>query len=195
MSPPTFPRVPTTDLFQDAPALLNFLSSYSCLLSGVAAIMIADFYLLRRGRVDMREYYNFPGGIYWYFYGINWRAIVPWIISVAPNLPGLVVWSLLPVVDVQADSLPPCAALRQCPDPQCRTLHLRFQLDIWKASPEPYLLYWIPTKQCAVSSRLLCTCSSTTCSLPRPRLSTIHCTRMTVSASFLTPGERTDRKQ
>lgn len=77
--------------YTDAPALLNFLGSYACFLSGVAAIMITDFYLVRRGRIDMREYYNFPGGIYWYWFGFNWRAIAAWVISFAPNLPGLIV--------------------------------------------------------------------------------------------------------
>ncbi|KIW20113.1 hypothetical protein PV08_00688 [Exophiala spinifera] len=77
-------------IVQNAPALLNFLGSYACFLSGIAAIMIADFYLVRKGRVDMREYYNFPGGIYWYWFGFNWRAIAAWVISFAPNLPGLI---------------------------------------------------------------------------------------------------------
>jgi hypothetical protein len=40
---------------------------------GVAAIMATDFYLIRDQKLDVREFYK-PGGKYWYWHGIHWRA-------------------------------------------------------------------------------------------------------------------------
>ncbi|GAA5994946.1 uncharacterized protein JCM10292_004445 [Rhodotorula paludigena] len=67
----------------------NFLQSYSVLLGPIACILFTDFYLVRKGRVDVRELYN-PDGPFAYTYGVNWRAYAAWIGSVAPNLPGLI---------------------------------------------------------------------------------------------------------
>lgn len=48
--------------------------------------MSVDFYVVRKGRVDVREFYE-AQGIYRYVYGINPRAFAAWIFALAPNLP------------------------------------------------------------------------------------------------------------
>jgi NCS1 family nucleobase:cation symporter-1 len=53
-------------------------------------IMICDFYIVKRGNVDIPALYN-PHGRYRYNrFGTNWRALVTLLIVVPPNLPGLV---------------------------------------------------------------------------------------------------------
>lgn len=51
--------------------------------------MVVDFYVIRRQRVYLPEYYK-VGGLYWYWKGINWRAVAALVLSIVPNMPGMV---------------------------------------------------------------------------------------------------------
>lgn len=70
----------------DAPTFYNFLNSYPVFLAPVACIIATDFFLVKKGKVDVRQFYE-PHGVYSYFYGFNLRAIAAWICAFAPNLP------------------------------------------------------------------------------------------------------------
>ncbi|BGO94861.1 hypothetical protein NBRC10512v2_006654 [Rhodotorula toruloides] len=70
----------------DAPQFYSFLSSYPVFLAPVATILATDFYIVRKGKVDVRQFYD-PEGIYRYFHGVNLRAVIAWIFALAPNLP------------------------------------------------------------------------------------------------------------
>ena len=50
--------------------------------------MAADYWLVKRGHIDIPALYN-PRGRYRYMGGCNWRAALAFIIPVAPLLPGL----------------------------------------------------------------------------------------------------------
>jgi NCS1 family nucleobase:cation symporter-1 len=54
--------------------IFGWLVGYSALLGPVAAIMIADYFLVRRTRLDMESLYR-RGGVYEYRNGINPRAM------------------------------------------------------------------------------------------------------------------------
>ena len=64
----------------------NWLIGYSSLLGPIAGIMLCDYFVLRRMRLDADALYD-PNGIYG---GINWRAITTLIVAVLPNLPGFI---------------------------------------------------------------------------------------------------------
>jgi NCS1 family nucleobase:cation symporter-1 len=51
--------------------------------------MIADYFVLRRGRVIVNDLYR-RDGIYEYSGGVNWVAIGALALGVAPSLPGFV---------------------------------------------------------------------------------------------------------
>ncbi|GAA6041995.1 hypothetical protein JCM8097_009136 [Rhodosporidiobolus ruineniae] len=76
-------------ILRNASAFLAFLSAYGTFLSSIAAIMVVDFWVIRGGKIDIREFFKGDESIYWYWHGINWRACAAWVISIAPNLPGL----------------------------------------------------------------------------------------------------------
>ncbi|KAM0746462.1 NCS1 nucleoside transporter family [Meredithblackwellia eburnea MCA 4105] len=76
-------------LIRNGGAFISFLSAYGILLSGLSSIMTVDFYWLRKQKVDVREFYKIHGR-YWYSNGCNWRAVAAWVISFAPNLPGMI---------------------------------------------------------------------------------------------------------
>lgn len=70
--------------------IFTWLIGYSALLGPIAGIMLCDYYLLRKTRLNADALYN-PDGEYAYGKsGVNWRAIVALTLAVAPNLPGFI---------------------------------------------------------------------------------------------------------
>ena len=45
-------------------------------------ILAADYYVLRRRRLQVDQLYR-PGGVYWYQGGVNWLAVAAWAAGVA----------------------------------------------------------------------------------------------------------------
>jgi nucleobase:cation symporter-1, NCS1 family len=77
-------------LYEDAAAyIFTWLVGYGSLLASFLAVMLFDYWLLRRARLDLEELYRYgPGGRYWYSGGYNWRALVAVAAGVIPVLPG-----------------------------------------------------------------------------------------------------------
>lgn len=55
----------------------------------MAAILAADYFLIKRRRIDVPAMYD-PHGRYRYAKGWNWRAFAALLIAIAPNLPGMI---------------------------------------------------------------------------------------------------------
>jgi NCS1 family nucleobase:cation symporter-1 len=70
--------------------IFGWLVGYSGLLGPVAGIMITDYFLVRRTKLDVAELYN-PTGIYRYARGVNYRAILALVAGVVVALIGLLV--------------------------------------------------------------------------------------------------------
>ena len=64
-----------------------WLTGYSALLGPIAGILIADYWLIRRARLDVDDLYR-EGGRYAYAGGWNGRALIAFAVGVLPNLPG-----------------------------------------------------------------------------------------------------------
>ena len=76
-------------ILESAGSFLNFMSAYAIFLGPIAAIMVFDFWVIHHRKYDTLALYQ-PYGIYRYNYGINWRAIVAFLVGVAPSLPGFI---------------------------------------------------------------------------------------------------------
>jgi nucleobase:cation symporter-1, NCS1 family len=77
-------------LYNDAAAyIFTWLIGYGALLGPVAGIMIADYFVLRRGILAVDDLYR-RGGVYEYRRGVNGVAIAAFVLGVAPSLPGFV---------------------------------------------------------------------------------------------------------
>jgi NCS1 family nucleobase:cation symporter-1 len=75
-------------LFENVGAyIFTWLVGYGSLLGAIAAVMIADYWILRRRRLELADLYK-RDGRYAYSGGWNWRAIVAVFIGVVPVLPG-----------------------------------------------------------------------------------------------------------
>lgn len=71
-----------------APQLVTFVSALAIFLAPISAILISDYFLVKRRAVDVPALYD-PEGRYRYWHGVNPRAVVALLVAVAPNLPGL----------------------------------------------------------------------------------------------------------
>ncbi|HWS52661.1 MAG TPA: NCS1 family nucleobase:cation symporter-1 [Pyrinomonadaceae bacterium] len=69
--------------------IFTWLIGYSGLMGGIGGIMICDYWVLRRRRLDLAALFR-PGGRYAYSGGFNWRAVVALSVAVAPVVPGFV---------------------------------------------------------------------------------------------------------
>ncbi|HZY66527.1 MAG: NCS1 family nucleobase:cation symporter-1 [Actinomycetota bacterium] len=75
-------------LFNNAGAyIFTWLVGYGSLLGAIGAVMIVDYWILRRTQLDLADLYR-PDGRYAYSGGWNWRAIVAVFIGVIPVVPG-----------------------------------------------------------------------------------------------------------
>jgi NCS1 family nucleobase:cation symporter-1 len=75
-------------LVANAEVYINkWLIPYSSLLGAVGGILIADYYLLRRTRLDLPGLYR-QEGPYWYTGGVNPSALVALAAGIAPCVPG-----------------------------------------------------------------------------------------------------------
>jgi len=66
--------------------IFTWLIGYSALLGPIAGIMLCDYFVLRRTRLDAQALYDEHGP----YAGVNWRAIIALVVAVAPNVPGFV---------------------------------------------------------------------------------------------------------
>ncbi len=67
--------------------IFTWLVGYGSLLGAIGAVMIADYWILRRRQLDLADLYKMDGR-YAYSGGWNWRAIAAVLIGVLPVLPG-----------------------------------------------------------------------------------------------------------
>jgi NCS1 family nucleobase:cation symporter-1 len=79
-------------IYEDLSAyIFTWLVGYGSFLGAIAAVMIVDYWLIRREKLELVDLYsNDPRGRYWYSAGFNWRAIAAVVIAVIPVIPGFI---------------------------------------------------------------------------------------------------------
>ncbi|KAF2157868.1 uridine permease-like protein Fui1 [Myriangium duriaei CBS 260.36] len=75
-------------ILASAQTFLDFMGGYSVFLAPIAGIIAADYWLVKRRKLDVPALYD-PHGRYRYWAGINIHGMIAFAVSVAPNLPGL----------------------------------------------------------------------------------------------------------
>ncbi|KAG1818360.1 cytosine-purine permease [Suillus variegatus] len=86
------------EVLAKASGFLSFLSGYTIFIGPFVGIMISDYWLIHRGRIDVPAMYQVYGR-YRYTFGVNWRALATLVICIAPAMPGLV-HSINPSINV-----------------------------------------------------------------------------------------------
>ncbi|MEM7050033.1 MAG: NCS1 family nucleobase:cation symporter-1 [Acidobacteriota bacterium] len=75
-------------LFNDLGAyIFTWLIGYGALLGSIAGVMLVDYFLLRRCRLEVEGLYR-PDGPYSFRRGFNGRALLAMALGILPNLPG-----------------------------------------------------------------------------------------------------------
>jgi NCS1 family nucleobase:cation symporter-1 len=67
--------------------IFKWLVAYSALLGAVGGVLIADYFVIRRTRLDLTGLYK-KDGPYWYTGGFNPAALVALVLGIAPCVPG-----------------------------------------------------------------------------------------------------------
>ncbi|HEV2914568.1 MAG TPA: NCS1 family nucleobase:cation symporter-1 [Pyrinomonadaceae bacterium] len=67
--------------------IFTWLIGYSGLMGAIAGILICDYWVLRRQRLDLVSLFD-PDGRYSYLKGFNWRAIAALVLAILPVVPG-----------------------------------------------------------------------------------------------------------
>ncbi len=70
--------------------IFTWLVGYSALLGSIGGIVIVDYFLIRKTKLDLESLYQ-REGIYWYRSGYNPIALVALVIGISPNVPGFLV--------------------------------------------------------------------------------------------------------
>lgn len=68
-------------IFGSGGAYFNWMSAYGTILSPIAAIFIADYFFIKKRRADIASLFQGEKGRYWYSNGINWAAVIAWIVA------------------------------------------------------------------------------------------------------------------
>ncbi|KAL3474412.1 permease for cytosine/purines, uracil, thiamine, allantoin-domain-containing protein [Aspergillus californicus] len=76
-------------IIHSAASLLSFMSGLGIFLAPIAAILGADYWIVKRRRIDVPALYKARGRYRYNNYGTNWRALVAFLVSVVPNIPGM----------------------------------------------------------------------------------------------------------
>jgi NCS1 family nucleobase:cation symporter-1 len=75
-------------LYSDAAAyIFTWLIGYSSLMGALGGILIADYWIIKRQQLDLRDLFSLVGR-YTYSNGVNWRAIAALVLAVLPVAPG-----------------------------------------------------------------------------------------------------------
>lgn len=76
-------------IIHSAASLLAFMAGLGIFLAPIAALIGADYWVVKRTHYDVPALYKKHSRYRYNNAGVNWRAVVAFLISVVPNLPGM----------------------------------------------------------------------------------------------------------
>lgn len=89
-------------LYNGASNFLSVVGGYSVFLAPFLSINLADYYIIRKRNLKLTDLYDFSErSIYWFTYGVNWRAVVAWGMGVWLVMPGYVQHIRAPKVELR----------------------------------------------------------------------------------------------
>lgn len=68
-------------IYGSGSAYFTWMNAYGTILAPIAAIFIADYFIVKKGRIDVADLFRGPEGRYWYKGGFNSAAIIAWIVA------------------------------------------------------------------------------------------------------------------
>ncbi|KAM0274368.1 hypothetical protein ACHAQH_007905 [Verticillium albo-atrum] len=78
-------------LMNGASKFLTVMGGYGVFLGSMTGVMFADYYFVRGTRLRLTHLYELsPESSYWYWRGVNFRAVAAWVLGTWALLPGFV---------------------------------------------------------------------------------------------------------
>ncbi|KAG9950056.1 allantoin, partial [Aureobasidium melanogenum] len=78
-------------LMANASAFLSFLGSYNIFMAPLCAIIIVDYFIIRKGNLHIRSCFSgSKSGLYWYWSGVNIVGVTAWLLGTTMGIPGLI---------------------------------------------------------------------------------------------------------
>ncbi|QLG71973.1 hypothetical protein HG535_0C03260 [Zygotorulaspora mrakii] len=78
------------NFYNSSSVFITVMSSFGVIVTPIIAIIVADFHIVRRGKLPLSHLYSTsPDGTFYFTKGFNFRAIFTWTCGVVPGLPGL----------------------------------------------------------------------------------------------------------
>ncbi|MGN0703216.1 MAG: NCS1 family nucleobase:cation symporter-1 [Lentihominibacter sp.] len=68
-------------IYGSGSAYFTWMNAYGTILAPIAAIFIADYFVCKQRRADISSLFKGEDGRYWYSNGINWAAIIAWVVA------------------------------------------------------------------------------------------------------------------
>ncbi|QPG75294.1 hypothetical protein FOA43_002645 [Brettanomyces nanus] len=79
------------NLLSSSSMFTTYLSAYAVFLSSIAGVIFADYFVLKKGYLKLKDLYVADNSSSYYFWkGINWRAFGAYICGILPNIVGFV---------------------------------------------------------------------------------------------------------
>jgi NCS1 family nucleobase:cation symporter-1 len=79
------------NLLSSANQFTTYLSAYSVFLSSIAGVILCDYYLVRKGYLELKELYSArKRSPYYYTFGFSWRGFAAYIAGIMMNIVGFV---------------------------------------------------------------------------------------------------------
>ncbi|RSH95479.1 hypothetical protein EHS25_000571 [Saitozyma podzolica] len=76
-------------LLGSASIFVTFVGSYQIFLFAIIGVLLVDYYIIAKGRLDLKWLYTADrSGPYYYTYGVNWRAITAYVVGAGVNFTG-----------------------------------------------------------------------------------------------------------
>ena len=75
-------------IYGSGAAYFTWMNAYGTILAPIAAIFIADYFVVKQKRIDILSLFQGREGRYWYSGGWNWAAVISWFCAfILPLLP------------------------------------------------------------------------------------------------------------
>ena len=79
------------NLLSSSNNFITYLSAYSVFLSSIAGVIVCDYYVVRKGYLQIKDLYSAKkNGSYYYTAGIHWRGYAAYIAGILINIVGFV---------------------------------------------------------------------------------------------------------
>ncbi|KAF2767221.1 hypothetical protein EJ03DRAFT_159577 [Teratosphaeria nubilosa] len=112
----------------NAATFIAVLNGFGIFYGPCSGILIADFWIVRKRLVKLDDLYlGDPKSIYWYWHGVNWRAVIAFVVAIWPAMPGYMMG---------------CADLNRQPNAWMKLSRLGFLTGFFLA----VLVYWALNK-------------------------------------------------